>query len=455
MKINLNPTRRLNASMLIMTAVLAVVAGSTLAYFLLRAQHEYFLVNRSQAWNKALVMAEAGVEEGLSLINRNNGSSTVLTNWYNGASSDGWTVSTLAVGYNLYSITRIVDTNMGSYTVYITNGVSGPVILSIGTAYCNNSLMNSDIIVRKVLVNASSSSSFPGAITVKSTVNMSGNNVDIDSYDSSDPLHSYWPAYPAGLGYGVYTNTGSTHNFVRKANGNVATDGVVINVGNADVYGHVDTAPGGNASVGANGSVGGISWVDNATQGIQPGYSADDMNVIFPDVIPPATNWTTFNGSAITNTGYYAMDSISSSFTITASNVVLYLTNGLNYSGNKLFNIASNASVIIYAGGSINDGGNGSINNSSQHPAQMIVYGLPTLTSITLHGNGAMWAAIYAPEADVSYKGSGNAGGFNGSLTANSVVLTGNSTFSYDEALGRLNLNNGYVTKSWQEISGH
>ena len=454
MKIKLNPSWRECGSTLLVTALLAVVAGSTLAYYLLRTQHEYFIVNRSQAWNIALVVAEAGVEEGMALINRNNGNSSALTNWYDGASSDGWTVTTLANGYKLYSVTRIISTNLGAYTVYITNGMSGPAILAVGTAYCRNSQLNADIIRRKVLVNATSSSGFPGAITVKTTVNMNGNNVTIDSYDSSDPAHSYWPGYPAGRGYGLYTNTASAHNLIRNASGNVATDGMVINAGNANIYGHVDTAPGGNTSVGSQGSVGGITWVDNATQGIQSGYSADDMNVIFPDVILPATNWTTVSGNTIAASGYYTMDSITQNFSITATNVVLYLTNGITYNGNKTFTIATNASVTIYAGGSITDGGNGNINNDSQHPSQMLVYGLPSLTSITLHGNGAMWAAIYAPSADVSYRGSGNAGGFNGALTANSVLLTGNSTFSYDEALGKLNLNSGYVTQSWQEIAG-
>ncbi|HSY17682.1 MAG TPA: hypothetical protein VK815_05070 [Candidatus Acidoferrales bacterium] len=453
MKIQIHRKRREQGTMLLVTALIAVVAGSTLAYFLTRAQQESFVVNRSEAWNKALVVAEAGIEEGMSLINRNNGNSTALTNWYTGASADGWTVSTSS-GNDLYTISRDLGNGMGSYSVSLTNSPTGPVILGIGKVTCKNSLMGSDTVSRKILVYASSSSAFPGALTVKSTINMSGNNVTIDSYDSSDPLHSYWPTYPLAPGYGTYTNTGSTPNTPRKANGNVATDGSIINVGNAQIYGHADTAPGGSTSVGANGSVGNVTWVDAGNQGIAPGYSEDDMNVVFPDVTVPATNWTTFSGSSITNSGNYAMDSIGGNFSITASNVVLYLTNGINLSGNKTVSIGPNSYVTIYAGGTINDGGNGVINNGSQHPVQMIVYGLPSLTSITLHGNGAMFAAIYAPEAAVSYKGGGNSGGFNGALTGSSVVLTGNSTFSYDESLARLNMKSGYVIQSWTELTG-
>src|SRR5882724_8707616 len=206
MKIQIQRKRREQGTMLLVTALIAVVAGSTLAYFLTRAQQEGFVVNRSEGWNKALVVAEAGIEEGMSLINRNNGNASALTNWYSGASADGWTVSTSS-GNELYTITRDFGNGMGTYSVYITNTITGPAILSIGKANCKNSLMGADTVSRKILVYATSSSAFPGALTVKNSINMSGNNVTIDSYDSSDPLHSYWPTYPLAPGYGLYTNT--------------------------------------------------------------------------------------------------------------------------------------------------------------------------------------------------------------------------------------------------------
>ena len=132
MKIILNPTRNICGSTLLVTALLAVIAGSTLGYYLMRTQNECFQVNRSQAWNKALVVAEAGLEEGMALINRNNGNSSALTNWFDGAVADGWSVSTVS-GYSVYTITRSLGTNFGSYTVNITNGMTGPIILSTGS----------------------------------------------------------------------------------------------------------------------------------------------------------------------------------------------------------------------------------------------------------------------------------------------------------------------------------
>jgi hypothetical protein len=446
MNIPLHPQNRRRGSVLLMTAIIAIVAAGLLGYVLVTAQQEYNMVTRSQAWNSAMVQAEAGVEEALTLINYNN--------WPFGTNitADGWVFTN-----DVFSITRTLNSQIGSYTIYVTNTGIGPTILSVGTAYCNDVSLHKSFNHRAVVVTTRSTYPFPGALTMQQGIDMNGNNVTIDSFDSSDPYHSSWPNYPGAPGYGVYTNTGSTVNSLRKANGNVATDGSivgVINVGNAQVYGYVDTGPGGTATIGANGSVGDVNWVNGGNTGLDPGWSHDDMNVAFPDVTLPATNWTSLpNNTDITNAGYYTMDQINANMNITASNVVVYATNGIVFNGNKTLTIGTNAAAVIYLGGSFNDGGNGTVNNASQHASQLIVYGLPSLGSVTLHGNGAFWGAFYAPEASVSFKGAGNSGGFYGSLTASNIVLTGNSSFSYDEALRKLAINNGYVVTSWAEVS--
>jgi len=446
MKINLNPSRKQRGTTLIITALMAIVAGSTLVYFIVGAQQEMSMVNRSKAWNSALILAEAGVEEGLTLINNNGWPNN------NSYSSDGW-----ALNGTVYSITRVVDSKLGSYTVYVTNS-SVPAVCSIGRAFTMDTSFNSNSITRKVLVQTLNTSPFPGALTMQQDINLKGNNVTVDSYDSEDPYHSNWPGYPNGRGYGTYINYGSdivspyTTSY-RKANGDVATDGAVtgiIDIGNGQVYGKVNTGPGGTTALGAKGSVGDTSWVPKT--GIQPGYAQSDMNVAFPDVILTNASWTSLaNNANITNSGAYRMDKITSDMTISGSNVVLYLPYGIDISGNSTLNISSNSYVTMYVGTKIDDGGNGAINNISQHATQLMVYGLPNLTSIKLHGNGAFWGAIYAPNAEVEFNGAGNSGGYYGALVGHDIVLTGNSTFSYDEALGRRG-SKGFIVTSWQEI---
>jgi len=279
----------------------------------------------------------------------------------------------------------------------------------------------------------------PGAVTCQSGINFNGNNITVDSYDSADPLHSYWPGYPDGRGYGLYTNTGTTHNLIRKANGNLAAASSIINIGILTGYGDIEMGPGGSVANASLSSVGSVSWVDAGTAGIQPGYFTNDLNLVLADVQLPNTNWTSFSDSTISNSGYYAMSQITANMSISGGtnkiNVVLYLTNGISFGGGKTFNIGTNASITIYAGGSINLGGAGVINNTSQHASQFKVYGLSTLTSIHLTGNGPFHGTIYAPYADVSIRGSGASGGFNGALVCKSVICIGTTTFSYDEAL--------------------
>src|SRR5262249_20679234 len=160
----------------------------------------------------------------------------------------------------------------------------------------------------------------------------------------------------------------------------VTTDGSIINVGNGDVYGYVDTAPGGTTSVGANGSVGDVTWVPTA--GIQSGHSATDMNVNYPDVTTPTNNWInvskktsssaysggnsnqgfyTFN-YVITNTGNYKIDQqVKDSIYIKGTNVVLYLPNGLNFNGNAQNTtlwLETNSDVTIYSGADVDTTGN-------------------------------------------------------------------------------------------------
>jgi hypothetical protein len=164
------------------------------------------------------------------------------------------------------------------------------------------------------------------------------------------------------------------------------------------------------------------------------------MTAVFQPVSAPVTNWITLSNNAnITNSGFYAMDKITGNMVIGGTNqivVTLLLTNGIFYSGRKTLIIASNAWVTLYAGNRITDGGLGTIHNTSQRASQLIVYGLPTLTSFKLYGNGPFWGLVYAPNANAELKGSSPASGYYGAFVFSNLLCTGNTTFSYDEALG-------------------
>lgn len=491
-----NPPARRRGGVMILTVILFAFGALFLITFMTITQHESYAVARSQAWNNSLTLAEAGVEDALALINKNSGFVGGITNWQSTATSqDGWTT----VSANVFSVTRWLGvsqttTNLGYYTVYVTNNISGtntgPTIRSTGYSTWNSSLgtfKNSNP-SRSILVKTRRDSLVNGNLAAITTVDFSGNNVTADSFDSGDPSHSNWQTNWTykGSAYGYYPTNPfafsytaadfATEPYMHKDNAYVTTDGPIINVGNGQVYGYVDTAPGGNTSVNANGSVGDVRWVPTA--GIQPGHSFTDMNVIYPDVILPDTYsnsaaYTTITkrtGSSalsyggytfnyvITNSGYFKIDNqVRDSIYVKGTNVVLYLPNGLDFNGNG-FNttmwVETNSDLTIFTGDAIDTTGNTGINNISKYALAFSIYGLPTCTQIKLGGQGTITAYIYAPEAALTLNGGGSGSYYHsvGAFFINSVKLTGNMAFHYDEAFKLLGPNRGFIPISWQEI---
>jgi hypothetical protein len=256
----------------------------------------------------------------------------------------------------------------------------------------------------------------------------------VDSFDSHDPDYRNWNT---NWGYGTYDSA------KRKDNGNVATDGLLINVGNAKIYGRVDTGSGGTATIGNNqGSVGDLAWVNGNNSGIQPGYSADDMNVTFPDVTLPLGSWTLFSGSTISASGNYQINSLGnltiqgSGTPITPINVILYLPNGINYTGSQALIVGTNATVTIYTGGNISTTGSAAIINLTQNALNLAIYGLPGCTSISFGGNANFTGTIYAPSTDFSFGGGGSTTyDFVGAVVSRSATLISHVNLHFDENL--------------------
>jgi hypothetical protein len=125
-----------------------------------------------------------------------------------------------------------------------------------------------------------------------------------------------------------------------------------MNTGNADIFGHVSTGPGGSISIGPNGAVGSTNWVLSGNNGVESGWSKDDMNVAFPDVEPP------WNGGAFTPTGGWVTN-VSVTFATNAniiSSVVFPVVVGYaiatNYQTTSTYPVGSPGPVITnYSGG--------------------------------------------------------------------------------------------------------
>src|SRR5207248_408407 len=102
--------------------------------YLVMTQNQNVAIFRSQTWNNSMAITEAGLEDGLQLINRFAGSFDDITRWTNYTTGDSWDNTSAA---NVYHIQRSIDTSY--YDVYITNNgpILGPTLTAVATVPWN------------------------------------------------------------------------------------------------------------------------------------------------------------------------------------------------------------------------------------------------------------------------------------------------------------------------------
>jgi hypothetical protein len=382
---------------------------------------------RSLAWNAAIPVLEAGFEEAFTHLQDDNANLT-LNNWTKVGS--GATV--------LYQKTR-TNSDASYFTVSISNVASVPftcpVFYSQGFVPAP---LGQGYISRLVQVIATNQPSiFSKAIAANGAVTMSGSAV-VDGYNSS---------------LGPYSLSNRT------ASGGIATNSRLnpaVNVGTADVYGQVETGPGGTVSVGG-GSVGDVSWCSNpANTGIQPGYTNDDMNVSFPTNYAPVGTFTPppttqIGGSNITvlASGTYQKSSFTSSKKtdplVVTGNAILIVDSDFTVSGDGFVEIMPGASLTLYIGGKGTISGGGVVNDTGL-PSNFSMIGLSTCERIDYTGSASLIGTINAPQAALTISGGANA---YGAAICASYNSSGGSSFHYDTALGG---GGGYKLVSYREL---
>jgi len=428
----IRPGKIEHGSVLLISLMVSGIIAFILVSYLNMAGNQNSATYRSQAWNSAIPVLEAGIEEALAHIHHNGPSSA----------ADGWTLQN-----NVYSKTRTIGDDY--YTLGISN-VIPPVIYAQGFV---NIPSTDQYVARMVRVETRRDGMFTKAIVAQSQIDINGKNVQTDSFDSSDPN---------------FCTNGQYDPSKTKDNGGVATNsGLIssINIGNATIRGGVSTGPGGSVDIGPNGAIGSQAWHDGGNTGIQPGWSIDDMNVVFADVEPPFSGgyFTPVGGSVggtsytyILSNGNYQLNSMSMSGhekTLVNGNAVLYVDGNVSLSGNAYIEIAPGASLHLYVGGSSTAlGGNGVINETGL-AANFMYYGLPSNTSVSMSGNAGFAGVIYAPAANFTLNGGGNnTYDFVGASVTGTATINGHFNFHYDEALGNIGPTRGYLVTSWNEL---
>lgn len=417
MKIFLGRRLGNQGSILLVALILSLIMGMALGSYLYLTQGQEQSVARSQRWNSALDVAEAGIEEGLAQANYTPHDFS-LNGWTANGSSYGPQNRTLVGGH--YIVTIQGGTTP---TIYSTGFVTAPIT---GTS-----------ISRAIRVTTQVMPLFNVGLGAVGNINMNGHTVATTSWNSQ-------------------TNTLSTNGQYdpskTSTNGDVASEGGIVNVGNDTINGNLYLGPTATYASGSNQVTGTI-------------YG--DYNVNFPDVVLPSSAATAPAPLNINGTNWISGPS-GSSYTVN-DNQPIYVSPGLtnitifvrtpNWSPSSI-TLATNLSGLSSApyltvydeGNSVTLGGNSTGGAIAATPLNFIFYGLPSLTSITLSGTSTFIGAIYAPEANLNLNGGGSSNDLLGAAIVNNATMNGHYTLKYDEGLAQFGPAKGFVANSWQEL---
>jgi hypothetical protein len=288
-------------------------------------------------------------------------------------------------------------------------------------------------------------SSFDQAIMSVGIVDLTNQNIVVDSYDSSDSTKSTNGLYDPAK---------------RQQNGDIATDGQLIEAGNAQIYGDVATNAG---TVSGAANITGVERTDFYQEPIPIGAPSWSSWNASPSSV---TGTTTITASATKGSAAsrYALTSVSlsGSKTLTVAGnpdgsqtyVEIYVTGDISVSGTGQIVVQPGVTATIYFAGNVDITGNGVLNSNNQ-PGDVMLYGIqpPTDTSehVNFGGNSQITASIYAPGHDVTVNGGGTNGHVYGSIVGKTVTMTGVSNLHYDERLGSTGVINNYKIVSWFE----
>ncbi len=471
MKLLLRPARPAG-SVLVVTLVIAMIIGITLAAFMDLSSAAHRSVIRSGVWNACIPVAEAGVEEALTHVYLNS-TNLAAQGW--SMSSSGLTMSNgVALTGTVYYKSRSL--NGGNYIAAIQGGTT-PTITVQGNL--PKPLSTTEMISRTVQLKTVGGALFARGMVARGTINWNGSILS-DSFDSQDPRFSNGGRYDPAL---------------RNDNGSIGSVEGSIDVGaNGIIYGTAGTGPTGLITTGSHGAVGDAAFVSGGGTGIQAGHSQNDLNVSFPDATVPfttgysipgggyVTNYTTVTSGAsvtsliypspapsqvttnsVTSTAYpsgtpysvttnvlatrrgrtttfstnYTFTQFSYSTNLVTTNTTVTYYDHILDTGDYFLSGINNENVLVrgnarlYVQGSVSESGGAAISvassgtlqmwvsgsislsgraavNNTGDALRMSVYGLPTCTSATFSGNAEFTGTLYAPSATMTYNGGGS-----------------------------------------------
>jgi hypothetical protein len=412
-------------SVLMVALFVSGLTGIALISYLTLLSTEVKLTGRSQVWNTALPLVEAGIEEAMAHI-------TSSTNAWN---TDGWT----GTQWNVQLQRSLGD---GYYVVAVTNQTTPPqitpVIVSRGYVHAPVSTGYISRAVRVILVNVPLSG--PG-LASKTTIDLNGNKLTVDSFDSGDPNYSDINGMYLAAKQKDGVQVASAAGFAG-----------VVDVGGADVFGKVATAPGGSVDALKNATIGSLAFHAASKTGIEPGWTSDDADITFSPIVAPISGAApTFVGTVmVLSNGVYEVGALNGAIQVNGDATLIVRTSftskgkGITIAPGAKLDIYNYADKAVFSGSGLNT-------TSGSRATNLRYYGMPSNTEVDFNGGCSFVGVIYAPDAAMYCNGGGGSVNIVGSTATYSVKMGGSYNFHFDEALLR-EAQTGWVIRDWTEL---
>jgi hypothetical protein len=133
-------------------------------------------------------------------------------------------------------------------------------------------------------------------------------------------------------------------------------------------------------------------------------------------------------------------------------NCEIYVVGGVILDNSAELIVPSGSSLVLYLGGNFEGKNDSELQNDTGDATNLKIFGLETCTSIIIKNSGDLYAAIYAPNADLVLH---NGGIVEGSFVGDNFEMKNSGTFIYDTDLGDVGINDMAASFSifrwWEE----
>lgn len=175
---------------------------------------------------------------------------------------------------------------------------------------------------------------------------------------------------------------------------------------------------------------------------VPPDYTASQGSISGDNIILTSSDSGKYNSITIDNHGTLLID----------EDVTLYVTGNISLKYDAELEVDSDASLTLYFDGDIDADNSSGINNTSEVPANVRLYGTGTNQNIDIKNNADLYAVVYAPNADMTVHNKVDA---YGSFIVENFELKNGGEVYYDEALKEIDITDELVQFAivrWEEL---